>query len=151
MKRIGEPWLPGRPYRDRPGVYAIIRGEAGQILCVDQDGELQLPGGGIDRGENPIAALHREVREETGWVVGGWAGGPPRRVGAFQRYTWIPQYQMWARKVQAVYLVRAIRPLGPPLEHGHIPMWLAPDAACRHLDIAGDREMVRRIMRAGLI
>ena len=41
--------------------------------------EFQLPGGGIDRGEHPIAALHREVYEETGWkiAVDAAAGGVP--------------------------------------------------------------------------
>lgn len=151
MERIGEPWLPGRPYRDRPGAYAIIRGEGGHLLCVEQDGELQLPGGGIDPGESPVAALHREVREETGWTIGGWPGPTLRRFGGFQRFVWMPEYQMWARKVQSIYLARAIRALGPPLEAGHIPLWLAPEVAERHLDVEGDRVMVARARRRGLI
>ena len=35
-----------------------------------------ISGGGIDPGEHPIPALHREVMEETGWII-----ERPRRVG----------------------------------------------------------------------
>ena len=145
MRRIGEPWLPGRPYRDRPGVYALITG-AGGLLCVLQDGELQLPGGGIDPGEQPLRALHREVLEETGWRI-----AEPRRIDGFQRYNWLPDYRFWARKVQAFYLARAVRQLSPPLEADHLPMWLEPELAARKLDVAGDREMVRRALARGLV
>jgi 8-oxo-dGTP diphosphatase len=144
MRRIGEPWL-DRPYRARRGAYAVIAGARG-LLLVDQAGELQLPGGGIDAGESPLQALHREVREETGWRIAA-----PRRLGAFRRYCWMPEYRVWAHKVQSVYLARAVRRLGPPLEPGHEPVWLPPALAARRLDVEGDREMVRRAIAAGLV
>lgn len=144
MRRIGEPWL-DRPYRVRHGAYAVIAGRCG-LLLVDQDNELQLPGGGIDPGESPIRALHREVQEETGWRIAN-----PRRLGAFRRYCWMPEYGFWAHKVQAIYLARAVHPLGPPLEPGHRPVWLPPHLAARRLDVEGDREMVRRAIAARLI
>lgn len=145
LRRIGEPWRSTKPYRDRPGVYGIITGRGG-LLCVWQDDELQLPGGGVDPGEQPIRALHREVREETGWVI-----GTPRRIASFQRYSWIPEYSMWARKVQAIYLARAIHPLGPPEEDGHTPVWLEPELAALKLDVEGDRRMVAMALDRGLI
>ena len=58
---------------------------------------------------------------------------------------------MWARKVQAIYLARAVRRLGPPLEADHVPLWLAPAEAARRLDVEGDREVVRRSLARGLI
>ena len=150
MERIGETWRPGIPYRDRRGAYAVAVRQ-GRVLAVWQEGELQLPGGGIDPGESPIAALHREVREETGWRIAGPEGGPPLRIGAFQRYVWLWDYEYWARKVQSVYLARAVARLGPPTEPGHRPVWLTPAEAERHLEIAGDRQMVRRLRRRGLL
>ena len=144
MRRIGEPWAP-RPYRDRPGTYAVIAGRRG-LLLVDQEGELQLPGGGIDPGESPLQALHREVREETGWRI-----ATLRRLGAFQRYAWLPDYGYWARKVQTVYFARAVRPLPVALEPGHTPLWMPPSQAARRLHVEGDREFVRRALAARLI
>ncbi len=150
MKRIGEPWVAGRPYRDRIGVYGLLTGRDGRLLCVHQRGEdteeMQLPGGGVDPGEQPLPALHREVREETGWVI-----GTPLRFTTFQSYVWLWDYRYWSRKVHMVYVARAIHRLGPPLEAGHTPHWLEPVEAARILDVEGDREMVRRAMAAGLI
>lgn len=145
LPRIGEPWAPGRPYRDRPGAYVVALRE-GRVLCVWQDDELQLPGGGIDPGESPLRALRREVLEETGWIIAG-----PRRVAAFQRFAWLPDYGYWARKVQAVYLAHAVRRLAPPSEPGHRPVWLAPGEAASALHVEGDRETVRRLLARRLI
>lgn len=146
MKRIGEPWLKGRPYRDRRGAYGIIVGRDGHLLLVDERGELQLPGGGIDPGESPVQALHREVMEETGWRI-----AEPRRLEAFQRFVYMPDYGYWARKSQTIYAARAVHRLGPPTEDWHQPLWMAPEVAARKLDVEGDREMVARAIWLGLI
>jgi 8-oxo-dGTP diphosphatase len=61
--------------RRRIGVYGICRDEAGRVLLVRQAphtanaGAWQLPGGGVDHGEDPLHALVREFREETGLDV----------------------------------------------------------------------------------
>ncbi|MES2550371.1 MAG: NUDIX domain-containing protein, partial [Pseudomonadota bacterium] len=71
IRRYGEPVKPGQRYTRRPGVYAVLL-EGDHILATHQASpvpEFQLPGGGIDKGEQPIAALHREVFEETGWKI----------------------------------------------------------------------------------
>jgi len=150
MKRIGPPWNPDIRYRDRIGVYGLIQGRDGRLLCVyqvsERKQEMQLPGGAVDPGEQPLAALHREVREETGWVI-----GQIRHFASFQSYTWLWNNQYWARKVHVMYRARAIHPLGPPLEPGHTVHWLEPEVATRTLDVPGDREMVRRAMAQGLI
>ena len=80
IRRYGEAVKVGKPYRRRPGVYAVLY-DGTSVLLTHQAApipEFQLPGGGIDRGENPIAALHREVMEETGWHIGNL-----RRIGTF--------------------------------------------------------------------
>ncbi len=128
------------------GAYAIIVGRDGNLLLVDERGELQLPGGGIDPGENPMQALHRETREETGWRITGL-----RRLGAFQRFTYMPDYEMWAHKRQLIYLAQAVRPLGPPTEGWHQPLFMPPDVAARRLDVEGDRHMVSEALARGLI
>ena len=146
MKRIGEPYLQGKPYRDRMGAYGIIIGQDGNLLLVDERSELQLPGGGIDPGENPLQALHREVREETGWRITDL-----RRLSTFQRFVYMPDYGFWGHKRQLIYTARAVRSLGPPTEGWHVPVWMPPGDAARHLDVEGDREMVRLAIRQRLI
>ncbi len=139
MRRYGEAVKSGQRYRRRPGVYAILpRGD--RILVTHQADpvpEFQLPGGGIDRGEQPIAALHREVWEETGWHI-----GPPRRLGVFRRFTFMPEYDLWAEKVCTIYAARPLRRAGPPLEAGHRAVWLPIRDAVGLLGSAGDRAML---------
>lgn len=53
----------------RPNVAAILRKPNGKIFVaerIDFRGSWQFPQGGVDAGEDLIAALYREVQEETG-------------------------------------------------------------------------------------
>lgn len=144
LKRLGDPPRSGQRYRLRSGVYAILPLN-GRLLLTHQaepDDEVQLPGGGIDPGEHPIAALHREVYEETGWRI-----GPPRRLTAYRRFVYMPEYDMWAEKLCTIYTARPIRRLGPPSEAGHtalfLPAHLGPDA----LGSPGDRHILDQWLR----
>jgi 8-oxo-dGTP diphosphatase len=139
IRRHGETVKPGQRYTRRPGVYAVLlRGD--HILATHQAEpipEFQLPGGGIDRGEQPIPALHREVLEETGWKI-----AVSRRLGAFRRFTYMPEYDLWAEKLCSVYLARPVRRLGPPSEAGHTAIWLPVEEAVARLGNSGDRAML---------
>ena len=144
IRRYGEPVKPGQRYRRRPGVYAVLlRGDS--ILATFQQApvpEFQLPGGGIDAGEQPVAALHREVIEETGWKI-----DVIRRIGAFRRFTYMPEYDLWAEKLCTVYLARPVLRLGPPSEAGHTAVWLPVDEAVARLGNPGDRAMLAALTR----
>jgi 8-oxo-dGTP diphosphatase len=144
IRRYGEPVKAGQRYIRRPGVYAILL-DGDHILATHQAEpvpEFQLPGGGIDKGEQPIAALHREVFEETGWKI-----AVTRRLGAFRRFTYMPEYDMWAEKLCSVYLAFPVRRLGPPSEAGHTAVWLPVEEARTRLGNAGDRAMLARLLR----
>ena len=59
--------------------------------------------GGVDAGEQPITALYREVMEETGWII-----GRPKKIGAFRRFVYMPEYNMRAEKLCHIYLAKPI-------------------------------------------
>ncbi len=146
MRRHGNPVRSDRTYITRAGAYGVIR-DGDDILVTEQAApvpEWQLPGGGIDPGESPLRALHRECLEETGWRV-----RVLRRLGAFQSYTFMPEYALWARKVCHVYLCRPVRRIGEPSEPGHRALWMPVGLAAGVLASAGDRAFVARLPRAG--
>jgi len=104
--------------------------------------EFQLPGGGVDPGESPLQALNREVREETGWSFGS-----PRRLGAFRRFTYMPEYDIWAEKLCMIYSARPARRLAEPSEPGHSAHWVAPEIAVGLLENPGDAAFLRGVIR----
>lgn len=140
IQRIGEPVRSGVRYQLRPGAYALLV-RNGQLLLTHQaepKPEVQLPGGGIDPGEPVIPALHREVIEETGWRVSNL-----RRLGAFRRFTYMPEYDLWAEKICHVYFGRPTLRLGPPTEAGHTALWAKPEVAAELVENDGDRMFIR--------
>lgn len=143
IRRFGEPPVAGQKYRLRPGAYAVLA-LGGDVLLTYQEEpspEFQLPGGGIDPGESPIRALHREVYEETGWSIAA-----PRHVGAFRRFAYMPEYDRWAEKLCHIYLARPIRRVGPPIEAGHSAVWVDARHAARLVGNNGDAHFLRRVL-----
>jgi 8-oxo-dGTP diphosphatase len=143
IRRYGEAIRPGLRYRQRPGVYAILQ-HGPHVLLTYQAGlhhEFQLPGGGIDPGESPLQALHREVHEETGWRI-----ARPRRIGAHRRFAFMPDYDLWAEKIAHVYLAYPTRPLGPPTEPEHSAVWVPLPEAPALLASAGDATFVASLL-----
>lgn len=144
IRRFGETPQAGQKYIRRVGVYALLpRGGSLLLTCQLQPGpDLQLPGGGIDPGESPVTALHREVFEETGWHIAA-----PRRVGVFKRFTFMPEYDKWAEKLCTIYVARPVRPLAEPTEPGHMAIWAPADLAPDLLADPGSADLVSRLLR----
>ena len=147
IRRYGEPVERGVRYRPRPGAYAVLLRD-GQVLLTHQSEptpELQLPGGGIDPGEHPVPALHREVLEETGWTM-----SPPRRLGAFRRFAYMPEYDKWAEKLCSIWLARPVLRRGPPSEAGHVAIWAPLDVAAEVIPNEGERAFLRALIARGI-
>lgn len=141
--RYGQPPRAGQPYRRRPGAYAILWRD-GRLLLTHQQAplpEYQLPGGGIDPGEHALAALHREVAEETGWIIGG-----ARHLSSYRRFCFMPDYDLHAEKRCQIWLARPIRRLSAPTEAGHSAHWMAPDRALAALADPGSRAVLRAFL-----
>ena len=142
IRRFGKNAVLGRRYELRPGAYAILP-RGGELLLTYQGGmfcEFQLPGGGIDPGESPLRALYREVMEETGWRIAA-----PRKLGAFRRFTYMPEYDLWAEKLCHIYLAQPVLCLGDPPEQDHTAVWTKTDVAKSILSNEGDRSFVEKL------
>jgi 8-oxo-dGTP diphosphatase len=150
IRRFGPPVQAGQSYRRRPGAYAILwDGQASlakaELLVTHQGGdedEFQLPGGGIDEGESPVQALHREVMEETGWAI-----ATPRHFLSYRRFVFMPDYDIWAEKICHIFTARPVLRRGPPTEPDHSEVWMSPQDAGASLASSADRAAVRRCFR----
>lgn len=143
IRRYGESVRRDRRYTLRPGAYAILA-RGNDLLVTHQaepEPEFQLPGGGIDPGESPLVALHREVFEETGWTISA-----PRRLGAYRRFVYMPEYDMWAEKICHIYRARPALRLGPPSEDGHTAFWMPRETALETIASAADRSFAARFL-----
>ena len=146
IRRYGEAVKPEQRYRRRPGIYGVLLDGDAVLLTHQAEPvpEYQLPGGGIDPDENPIAALHREIYEETGWHI-----GPARHVGTYRRFTFMPEYDLWAEKLCKVFVARPTLRLGPPTEPGHRAVWTPVEMALDVVTNKGDRAMLALALAQG--
>ena len=146
IKRNGERVDPNIHYKPRPGAYVILQ-HGHDLLLTLQDGrrlehpEIQLPGGGIEAGEQILPALHREVMEETGWRM-----DKPRRIGVYKRFVFMPDYDLWAEKICTIYWSRPTLNVSPPLEDGHTAIWVPMSDAPALLSNDGDATFVASLL-----
>lgn len=143
IPRFGPPPEPARRYRLRPGAYAILCHDREVLLTFQEQPapEFQLPGGGIDPGESALAALHRETMEETGWSIGNL-----RRLGAYRRFCYMPDYDLWAEKLCHIWLARPILRRGAPSEPGHHAVWTDLHGAADLLADPGAAFFLRKLI-----
>jgi 8-oxo-dGTP diphosphatase len=105
--------------------------------------EVQLPGGGVDPGEQLIPALHREVMEETGWHV-----CVNQKKGVFERFTYMPEYKIWAHKICHIYSCKAVYRKTSFLEKGHKYIVTDFNFAINRLSDPGFRYFVKKFEKS---
>ena len=71
---------------ERDGRFLIIRRVDGEPMWHHK---WELPGGGIEPGETPLEALHREVREETGLTIAS-----PELLGVHTHHWHLPDHTL---------------------------------------------------------
>lgn len=145
IRRVGEVPQRAQNYTLRPGTYVILPIGRRFLLTAETGGkiDIQLPGGGIDPGESPLQALYREVREEIGWSI-----AQPLRLGAFRRFVFMPEYDLWAEKLCHVYVARPTRQLHAPSEPHHETLILDAADAIANLGNDGDRMFLQAYVAA---
>jgi 8-oxo-dGTP diphosphatase len=144
IRHFGEPFLSSKVYKRRPGIYVILPTKYELLVTVQEEPnrEIQLPGGGIEKGEQYLQALYREVIEETGWVI-----SDPLRIGLYKYYTYMPEYSFWAEKLCHIYTARPIIQKCDPTQKGHYPVWLPASDAIEKLASEGDKTFVQNYFK----
>ncbi len=129
--RFGAP-EPGLDYRERPAAYGLLERERRLALVyvtlTDRPPFYDLPGGGIDPGEDEEQALRREFGEETGLLVR--AG---RRVAAAEQYMISAHSEPFLS--QGAFFEAILEGERPELkiEHDHELVWAPPAEALAKL------------------
>ena len=131
-------------YQRRVGAYGIIFQKNKLILTeqiTKENGiELQLPGGGSNKNESLIHALYREVLEETGWGI-----KVLKKEGIFQRFTYMPEYEIWAHKICHIYRCAATMRKTKHLENNHRSVIMNKKKALEKVVDTGFRYFIQKI------
>jgi len=119
--QFGSP-TPNATYIPRPAAHAIIFKSDRRVAVVIHNGKRFPPGGGIDPGESVIDALHREMREETGWTI---RVGP--EVCRANEYVDVPSEGGCFNKQGVFFLAEITAYPSPGTEVEHESEWLTID------------------------
>ena len=144
MKLFGERVNCKIRYQRRVGAYGIIFYNK-ELLLTEQitsenNIELQLPGGGRNEDESLIHALYREVLEETGWGI-----RVLKKEGIFQRFTYMPEYKIYAHKVCHIYRCITIMRKTKQLEKSHLLVFMNKKQAFKNIVDKGFKYFIANV------
>ncbi len=98
------------PCTYRISVKAAIKDDDGRVLLLrEKDGSWELPGGGLEHGEDARTALARETAEETGLTV-DWMSRQPETFWAIKKDVGSPVLTWFAFVVYEAKVSGEFRP-----------------------------------------
>jgi 8-oxo-dGTP diphosphatase len=130
--------VPGKDYWWRPGVYGLALDAHGRLAVVEVEGQLFLPGGGIEEGESDQLTLQREFAEETGLVV-----QVQDLVREANEYTW-SRAEGYFVKQGRFYEASLTGDTVPQVEDDHLLVWMDRTEAAARLTHESQRDLVTR-------
>ena len=144
LKQFGERVNHKIKYHRRVGAYGVVLHKNDLILTeqitTDKSIELQLPGGGCNANESLIHALYREVLEETGWGI-----KVLKKEGVFQRFTYMPEYKIWAHKICHIYRCATTMKKTEKLEKNHRSIIMNKKKALKKVVDTGFKYFIQNI------
>jgi 8-oxo-dGTP diphosphatase len=97
------------PCTYRISVKAAVMDDEGRILLLkEKDGSWELPGGGLEHGEDAKEGLSREVAEETG-LSADWIGEQPTAFWSINKEVGSPTLKWFAFVVYQVKVLGTFR------------------------------------------
>lgn len=90
------PGIAARLPRKNVAAGVLIRDQAGRVLFISPTYKpfLEIPGGLTEDDESPLAACHREVREELGIDLA---------IGRLLLVDWMPTHGVWRDSIQLIF------------------------------------------------
>lgn len=136
----------GATYVLRPGGYAVVVNDAGEIALVKTPLGCVLPGGGQNKGETPERATIREAHEECGLIVAlGHA------IGVADELVFAADERTHYRKRCTFFLAKVVEAMGTG-ETDHELHWLpANNAAGAMLHESQRWAVIEACRMAGLV
>jgi 8-oxo-dGTP diphosphatase len=81
--------------------------------------------------------------EEREFQLTGWIINAPRRLGAYKRFVFMPEYDLWAEKICTIYVARPCYKLCDPLEKDHSGHILSVPLALQVMPNEADRDYIK--------
>ncbi|QXE02438.1 NUDIX domain-containing protein [Terribacillus sp. DMT04] len=130
MRQFGKKVL-GAQYIERKAVYGIVQQKTGDkigVIRLKTNGLLVLPGGGMEKGEDKLSCLEREVMEETGYSI-----SQPVYVCKGAQYFQSRGRSAYIQNVADFYSSFVGARICDPIEADHELLWMSPEEAAANL------------------
>ena len=111
-------------YRDRPGCYGLLVNPEKEVAILSIGAEYFLPGGGIEKGEDDLGCLERELMEELGYSINDC-----KKLGVATEYIQSQSSGRHYRIEGRYYRIFSYQAVDQPIEEDHELLWTSPDQA----------------------